>query len=161
MDSQVGRMMHDEHVATLAVMNRLEAACRARRAPDASDAAFSSLISDLRAKLQEDLQRHFAFEESLLFPLLDDAGEGDIAAVLGEEHDAIRDVATSLLALLDAAAGADWDDASWADFRRQAGELAERQIAHVQKEELGLLPVLPDLLEPDQDADMAMSYLSA
>lgn len=47
--------------------------------------------------IEHDTGAHFDFEERELFPRMVDAGEGDIAALLGEEHDAIREAAAELL----------------------------------------------------------------
>jgi hemerythrin-like domain-containing protein len=40
-------------------------------------------------------------------------------------------------------------------------ELVERQVSHIQKEEMSLLPVLEDVLEEEQDAELLNRYLAA
>ena len=48
----------------------------------------------------------------------------------------------------------------WPALREMALELVERQVAHIQKEEMSLLPVLEDMLEPQRDAEMLTRYLA-
>jgi iron-sulfur cluster repair protein YtfE (RIC family) len=150
--------LHREHVATLALLDRLDAALgQARRPPPPGDAAWAGLAAALAAGLAGEIDRHFAFEESALLPLLAERGDGDIAAVLAEEHVTIRAVAERLRPWLAAwpRAGAPSD---WAEFRALAGDLVERLSAHVQKEELALLPALDDALDPDADAALFERY---
>ncbi|MCD6041930.1 MAG: Hemerythrin cation binding domain, partial [Burkholderiales bacterium] len=79
----ISRRLHEEHVATLALWGRLEAALAAGR----HDAA---LLKSAAASLERELDRHFRFEEAELFPRLAEAGEGDIGELLREEHETIR-----------------------------------------------------------------------
>ena len=69
-----------------------------------------------------------------------DAGEGDIAALLEEEHDAIRAVAAEVLPLARAAAAGTLADADFDAFKRGVLEIVERQVSHIQKETMALLP---------------------
>jgi hemerythrin-like domain-containing protein len=141
---QVSRRLHEEHRATLALWSRVEATLAARR----SDPA---LMRQAAASLAEEVERHFAFEEGELFPRLAAAGEGDIAQLLEEEHGAIRAAAADFMRL----ARANPADESL----RPAGlELAERLLAHVQKEEMSLLPALEDLLDEEADHELAAAY---
>ncbi|MEO8508240.1 MAG: hemerythrin domain-containing protein, partial [Betaproteobacteria bacterium] len=101
-----------------------------------------------------------AFEERELFPRMGDAGDGDMAALLIEEHEAIRAVAGELLPLTHAATAGTLDDAGWDALRRLALEMVERQVAHIQKETMALLPLLEDLLDEDDDRELAFAYAS-
>ena len=49
-------------------------------------------------------------------------------------------------------------DASWLQFRQSGVELIERMISHIQKEEMALLPMLEDIIDEDEDADLMMTY---
>lgn len=40
-------------------------------------------------------------------------------------------------------------------------EIVERQVAHIQKETMALLPLLDDLLDDDTDRELSMAYASA
>jgi len=60
--------------------------------------------------------------------------------------------------LLRAAAAGPLDAAASAQIRRSALELIERQVAHIQKETMGLLPMLEDLLDEQTDRELALAY---
>ena len=147
------RLLDAEHRAALALYGQLEQALAAR-----DRAAVDRLGPSLARHLADEVDRHFRFEENELFPRLAEAGEGDIAELLAEEHVAVREVAALLLPL--ALAGpASLDAAGYETFRRHALELVERQVAHIQKESMALLPMLDDLL--DDDADRALSFAAS
>ncbi len=40
-------------------------------------------------------------------------------------------------------------------------EIVERQVSHIQKETMALLPLLDDLLDDDTDRELSMAYASA
>jgi hemerythrin-like domain-containing protein len=137
----ISRRLHEEHEATLALWGRVEAT----RARDAA------LLSEAAAALAHEVERHFAFEEAELFPRLAAGGEGDIAELLAEEHAMIRAGAQRFIAL--AREGRVDEEA-----RTLALELAERLFAHVQKEEMSLLPALEDLIDEEADLELTGSY---
>ena len=145
-DRAISRQLHEEHAATLALWGRVEQSLAA----GALDAA---LMREAAAALAGEIERHFEFEESQLFPRLAAAGEGDIAELLAEEHRAIREAAARFLAL----AGAEPPPAG---LRPLAFELAERLVSHVQKEEMALLPALDDLLDEQADRELQLVYAS-
>ena len=43
-------------------------------------------------------------------------------------------------------------------FRRCALELVERQVSHIQKESMALLPMLEELLDEDVDRELSFAY---
>ena len=138
---QVSRRLHEEHVATLALWARVEASLAAGRQDTA-------LVRAAAGALADEIERHFAFEENELFPRLADAGEGDIAGLLQEEHAAIRAAGAQFIA----AARANPADPG---LKALGLELAERLISHVQKEEMSMLPALDDLLDDAADAELS------
>lgn len=138
---QVSRRLHEEHQASLALWTRVEASLAAGKA----DAA---LMRSAAASLAEEIERHFAFEESELFPRLAEAGEGDIAELLAEEHEMIRAAGRRFLA-------AARENPLDPDLKPIGLELAERLVSHVQKEEMSMLPALDDLLDDDTDEALA------
>jgi hemerythrin-like domain-containing protein len=81
-----------------------------------------------------------------------------MATLLSEEHDAIREVAAELLPLARQAAAGTIDDAGWSALKRDVLELVERQVAHIQKETMALLPLLDDLLDEETDRELAFAY---
>jgi DUF438 domain-containing protein len=143
----ISRRLHEEHEVTLALWSRVEASLAANR-PDAA------LLRSAAAALAEELDRHFAFEESELFPRLAAAGESDIGSLLADEHATIREVGREFIALVKAEPGN-------ARLRPLGLELAERLVAHVQKEEMSLLPSLDDLLDDDADRELSSTYALA
>ncbi len=156
---QVSRTLDAEHRAALELLGRLEQALARRQA--AGDAQFAALAAALVRQLEHDTGAHFDFEERELFPRMADAGEGDIAALLREEHDAIREAAAELLPLARAAAAGALAEADAGAFKRGVMEIVERQVAHIQKETMALLPLLDDLLDDDTDRELGMAYASA
>jgi hypothetical protein len=81
-----------------------------------------------------------------------------MAGLLVEEHDAIRAVCGELLPLAREAAAGTLSDAGWDALKRGALEMVERQVAHIQKETMALLPLLDDLLDEDTDRELAFAY---
>jgi len=159
---QTARALHEEHRANLALLGRLEAAlARPPRGERVRDPDLAKLAGALERQLAQDVDHHFAFEERELFTRMVDSGDGGIATLLTGEHDAIRDVADEVRPLARAAAAGTLDEAGWAALSRGALELAERQVAHIQKEEMALLPMLEHLLDDDTDARLSMEYTTA
>jgi hemerythrin-like domain-containing protein len=153
--------LHDEHRANLGLLGRIEIAlARAPRGAGVRDEGLLDLVRALLRQVEQDVDRHFTFEERELFPRMDDSGEGDIAALLREEHDAMRDVVTELRPLAQRALELALDDAGWQDLRAAALELVERQVSHIQKEEMALLPMLDDMLDDETDRRLALDYAS-
>lgn len=153
--TQVSRILDDEHRGNLALLGKVEVAfSRATRfTPD-----LGNLIGQLVRALEHDIDRHFRFEEESLFPRMSDAGDGEMAALLVEEHEAIREVAAELLPLARLAAQGTIDEAGWSKLRLTGLELVERQVAHIQKETMALLPLLDDVLDDETDRELAFAY---
>jgi len=152
---QVSRMLHEEHLTMMGLLGNLEKALA--RAPR-FDPALSGLASQFARALEQDVDRHFNFEEESLFPRMAENGDGDMAALLIEEHGAIREVSAEVLPLARAAGAGTIDEAGWAALRRNSMELIERQVAHIQKETMALLPLLDDLLDDETDRELAFAY---
>lgn len=151
----ISRRLHEEHEATLALWGRLEQVLATRGSKPPTEADLR-LMRDCAAQIADEVTRHFAFEESELFPLLAASGEGDIAELLAEEHATIRSAARRFGELNQP--GQDLA-ACWPELRMLGLELAERLIGHVQKEEMSLLPSLEDLLDEQTDRELAGSYV--
>ncbi len=144
--SQVSRRLHEEHVAVIALCGRLETSL-ASGLPD------GALLRAALAAIDEEVERHFVFEEAELFPRLKEAGEGDLVELLLEEHVAVRDAARRF-------AAAARQNPPGADLRPAGLEFAERLSSHAQKEEMSLLPALDDLLDESTDAELIMGYVA-
>jgi hemerythrin-like domain-containing protein len=152
---QVSRMLDDEHRANLDLLGKIELALRRSKR---RDPATTALFGQLSRLLEHDVERHFTFEEESLFPRMIQAGDGGMAELLTEEHAAIREVAAELRPLANAALAGSIDDDAWDTLERIALEMVERQVSHIQKETMALLPLLDDLLDEDTDRDLAFAY---
>ena len=141
---QVSRRLHEEHEATLALCSRLEASVAA----GASDAA---LMRAAAAALAGEVERHFAFEDTELFPRLTAGGEGDLAELLQEEHATIRAAAARFIAAVK-------ENPAAPSLKPLGLEVAERLASHAQKEEMSLLPALDALLDEETDRELASAY---
>ena len=89
---QVTQAMHEEHMATLELLGRLEhsVAAGGNAPPDAGQQATRDLMQALISNLEHEVTRHFDFEEQRLFPLLDAGGKSELSRILRHEHEAIR-----------------------------------------------------------------------
>ena len=151
---QVSRTLHDEHLTSIDLLGRVE-----RALARSEDVDWPPLAAALVRQLEHEIDRHFGFEEQQLFPRMADAGDGDLVELLSEEHESIRAVADELLPLARATAATGTPDAgSTATLRGLVLELIERQVAHIQKETMALLPLLDDLLDDDTDRELAFAY---
>lgn len=156
---QVSQTLDTEHRHALDVLGRMEQALSRREVP--RDSQFAALASAFVRLLEHDTGAHFDFEESELFVRMAEAGESDIAALLAEEHDAIREACGEVLPLARAVAAGALPEADFDRFKRGVLEIVERQVAHIQKETMALLPLLDDLLDDDTDRELSMLYASA
>lgn len=160
--SQTSHALHEDHRSILELLGRAEQALvRAPRGDGARTPDLMKLMAALGRSLEHDIDRHFGFEERELFVRLSDAGDGGIVALLFEEHEAIRAVAQELLPLTRAAAAGTLDGAGWDALKRDALEMVERQVAHIQKEEMALLPMLDDLLDDETDRQLTFDYAAS
>lgn len=157
--NRVSQKLHDEHVATVAMMERLERLAMRRDPPDLADSGVARVLSDLASEFEGEVWRHFDFEEQELFSYLAAAGDAEIGRHLTEEHEIIRPLGARLLELARAAKGPGFDPAAWAEFRKLAQELTERMLSHVQKEEMALVPMLEEAMDAETEARLYESYV--
>ena len=159
--NHITRRLHDEHEAAFRLMTRVERtftgpAVDSVPAPAAPE--WNALLRDLKAALEFEIAAHFEFEERALFPLLVEAGEGDMVGILADEHEAIRAVAAPVIELLRKFAGAGLDAAEWRSLRKLGLELCLHLEAHARKEEAAMLPALEALLDAELDRELTASY---
>ncbi|HYD30055.1 MAG TPA: hemerythrin domain-containing protein [Azospirillaceae bacterium] len=163
-DSQTGRLLHDEHMATIELLQALETLLDrhgAKKAPDLADPEIRLTLSNTEASLNREISRHFGFEEEHLFPLLANLGQVGMTYMLKAEHDAILPVAVDIARIAhDALAAWTITPESWKQFHELAQELIEREACHIQKEEMGLLAALAALVDAGEDARLATIFRS-
>jgi len=162
--NRISQTLHEEHRATIALMERLEQLIVRNRKgaiPDAKDRAVAQLLSDLATGVEGEVERHFDFEENELFRYLAAAGDEAIGAHLTDEHTAIRPIGAALTKLAREARAQGFDAERWNEFRRLGQELCERMLAHVQKEEMALLPLLDENMDGEAEAELYQKYVEA
>jgi hemerythrin-like domain-containing protein len=159
--NRVCQKLNDEHAAALVLLERLTNIIARHRndVPDAKDATVAKLLSDLAAELPGEVERHFDFEEAELFPYLSAAGNQAIGAHLTHEHTIIRPIGAALVKLIGEVRAQGFDAARWAEFRRLGQQLNDSLGPHAQKEDMALLPMLEDNMDPETEARLYQDYV--
>ncbi len=159
---QVAHILHDDHVRTMGVLDRVQgilARYKLTEVPDLDQFEIRMALDGLVVAVEGEIGGHFAFEEVSLFPLLTGAGDTQLACALGEEHTVILPLARRVSKLARAARIGGFTPESWREFHRCGHELIERLMRHIEKEEMGLLPLFDDVLSEEEDADLSTKYL--
>jgi hemerythrin-like domain-containing protein len=158
--NRVSQTLHEEHRATIGLLERLEQliARHRRSAPDIGDPAVKDLLSQLATGVAAEVQRHFDFEEQHVFAYLDSIGDSAIGAHPTDEHSAMRPLGARLSEMAQRAAQAGFDEAAWGEFRRLGGDLCERMLMHIQKEEMALLPLCEESMDAETEARLCQEY---
>jgi len=156
----VSRIMHEEHMAVVALLQRLERfiASNHRAAPDAGDSATSRLLSDLEAAIEGEIKGHFAFEEEQLFPYLDDGAPSGMTSILLEEHDVILPAGERLAEIAKEARADGFTAASWNEFARVGLDFADRLNGHIDKEEMGMIAAIEAVIDEETDQALYSGY---
>lgn len=158
---QTNKRLYEEHAATLQLLARVERIFGGRAGaypPAAGDAEWPAFARSLLSAIEVEVARHFEFEERDLFPLLEEGGDGDLAALFNEEHASIRAVAQPLAGLLRQALVEALSPQQWQTLKTLALEFSERLGSHAQKEDGALLPVLDGLLDEETDRTLFAAY---
>jgi hemerythrin-like domain-containing protein len=160
--TEIAALLHEEHMHTVEVLQNLEeflANQTARRVPEVTRADVRDVLGGMIATVAGEVGRHFGFEETYLFPVLSEGGEAGIAAMLTAEHAVILPLAKGLADLAaKALADGGFTAEGWADFHQQGMEFCEREIFHIQKEEMGLLAAIAMYVDADADRRLAALY---
>lgn len=158
----LSELLHREHLETLAVAGELEARVDNRRAGpiDVGDDADRAQLQALIRIADADIDRHYRFEEELLFPRLVAAGLGPMVDVLVMEHDAVRAIVGPLRASAETALGDGFTKETWSTFREGVFDLINSVSFHIQKEELGVIRQLATVLGADADRELGRLYAS-
>ena len=152
--------LHEEHMAVLALLERLENFLNKQGAgspPDVGQSETAEMLSHLADALEGEIGHHYAFEEEHLFPRFQQFADPGIPMMLRGEHDTIRPLAARLSELARGASGG-FSAEDWAEFHRIGREMVEREVFHVQKEEMGFLPALDQMLPPDISTELEQAY---
>ncbi len=154
------QLLHEDHRATIEVIEGLDQlVARARKkAPDTNDPDVRRPLQAAAGAIEDEVSNHFSFEEDELFTRLEEMGDVGIGEHLRSEHRVLLPLGQTVARLAREALENGFTDQSWPAFRNAAGELIERMFAHIQKEEMALLPALDDLLDPETDMELSTSY---
>lgn len=159
---QITQTLNAEHTSTVALMQQLEqlAGKYGRdKAPDATDAAVRKLLNELVTWASTEIDRHFSFEEDRLFPLLAEGGNAEIGEHLTEEHKILRKLGTAICEQSREAMASGFDLPRWRAFRQTAQDLCGPMSAHAQKEDMALLPLLDESIDPTMEAQLYQDYV--
>ncbi len=153
--------LHEEHMAIMSVLERLETLLGQYgpdKAPSADSESVNDILKDLANIMECEIGHHYAFEEEHMFPRFSQLADDGIPTMLKSEHEAIRPLAKKITDLSQAAQADGFTAETWRDFHSFGQELVEREVFHVQKEEMGFLPGLQQLMDPSEDADLVAAY---
>ncbi len=160
-DRAVSRALHEEHMAVLTLLGRLDQLVTLNsdaNAPDCTKSDTHMLLGDLKAAVRGEITAHFAFEEDALFPILEEAGAADVNGMLHDEHVVLLPLGNELADLAEAASSGGFSADGWARFRKASREFVDGLRDHVDKEEAGLVPMVEDILSDDQDSELIQAY---
>jgi Uncharacterized conserved protein len=160
--TELGQLLHEEHfrilVAICGLENRVGSAY-AQQPLDPNKGEDRRQLEDLQAALG-DVIGHHSFEETVIFPLIRENGEADLARILTVEHAAIEPMALRLLAITDAILADGEAFERWTEFRNAAAALIAEMMSHLQKEELTIVQHLDALLDPETDHRIAVNHVA-
>src|SRR5271165_3580779 len=115
--NRVSQKLHDEHMATLALLERLgRLVANNKEPPNAVDIGTRTFLIDLTAAFESEIWHHFAFEEKYLFEYLVTFGDAELAQHLTTEHEQIRDIGERTIAMARAAASSPFSPSAWRKF---------------------------------------------
>ncbi len=155
------QILNEEHMKMVGQLERLEGFLENHgpdQMPDSGDAETRDLLVELRDAMETEIDYHYDFEEKHLFPRFIGMGGEGIADMLKDEHDAIRPLAIALKKQLEDVLENGFNRELWLRFNSTGAELAEREIFHIQKEEMGFLPGLQQMLNSSDDQPLIDEY---
>ncbi len=160
--SQVSHVLHDDHVRTMGVLDRVQgvlARYTVSHVPDLDQFEVRMALDGLIVAVEGEISAHFAFEEDSLFPLLTGGGDSQLIEALGEEHTVILPLARRVSKLARGARTTGFSAETWREFHRCGHELVDRLMGHIEKEEMGLLTLFDDILSKEEDGELSNEYL--
>lgn len=158
LNSRIARQLHDEHVAVISLMDKLQNFVRGAQ-PDTTESQISNFLGDLKVTIEGEITNHFQFEEDDLFPILNSEGDGDMSDLLAEDHKIILPLGLELVEIIKNASASGFTNDTWQKFKQYGNEFADRLTDHASKEEIGLVPLIDELLVAGVDADLAVKYI--
>jgi hemerythrin-like domain-containing protein len=121
----------------------------------------TKLLSDLRSAFGFNVPKHFALEENELFPILEEAGCGQLVEILLEDHKLIMEIIQIVMPLLDKAQSTGLlSEDEWQTLLRQGDALVTELAAHAEKEDASMVPELEEILDKAQADEIYHRYRS-
>ena len=157
--NRICQTLHDEHLANIALLQRVGQLLAQGRDPPNNDQPVQRLLSDLDSGMANEVKRHFDFEERALFAYLDSIGESAIGAHLTQEHSMLRPLIAQLCETANATKEHGFNAESWNQFRRLGAELCGQLSAHIHKEEMALLPLIEENMDPETEIRLYQDYM--
>jgi hemerythrin-like domain-containing protein len=157
---RLGRALHEEHFWTLVVMAGLEERVSGAAASvplDPRCCADHERLEETLALL-DDMIRHNAFEEGVLFPTLWDRGAADMTRVFTEDHADLGPLCTRLRRLTRDLLAGDTSPPVWQAFCGTALHLSAQVMIHLQKEEMALVRHLGSILGDRLDQSLEEQF---
>ena len=157
----ISRIMHEEHMAVLALLDKIENLLTTNMGaepPHATSGDTRQLLGTMKAEINTEIKLHFAFEEEHLFPMFEDAGAGDMNAILINEHRILMPLGLGLAELAGQATSEGFSDKTWSEFKTSSGQFIDGLRSHVAKEEMGMVPLLDDIIDEDRDGELVAVY---
>jgi hemerythrin-like domain-containing protein len=158
--TELGGVLHEEHFRILMLICGLENRISGESAAHPLDPRIDEergQLAELSASLDE-IIGHNAFEEAVLFPLICEGGEGDLAALLTHEHVTIGPLAKRLRSITGEILQHGISADRWREFRDAAAELVSEMMLHLQKEELTVVQRLASFVDAEMDHQLALKH---
>lgn len=157
----ISRSLHEEHMATLDLLGRLERLLNEHpitTPPDAQQADTRMLLGTLKAAIRSEVTSHFAFEEDAIFPVLAEVGADDMNGILADEHKVLLPLGMNIADIAEAAGSDGFTAESWGKFTHASNDFIDNLRSHVDKEEMGMIPALEDNLTDEEDEALIKAY---
>jgi hemerythrin-like domain-containing protein len=158
------KALHGDHMATVRMLEDLEGELSKigrNNAPNELSPELTKLLKGLVSIMQTEISSHFSFEEENLFPRIEQMGDIPMLSILRSEHNTIRPLAEKLTEAVETALAGGVTSGNWAPIYDMGMELAEREVFHIQKEEMGFLPLLEEILTPEDDQILTAAFIAA
>lgn len=158
--SRIANKLHDEHEATLGLAARVSRLIQVSgdTPPDPTEARVERTLDELAQAISGEVRRHFFLEEEALFPILRADGHGAIADLLTLEHQEILPIGDEVGALVAEMRKKAISDSEWRQFCQLGQDFFHRLMAHIEKEEAGLIPLVDECLDREAEARILSQY---
>lgn len=153
---RLSEILHEEHQRTLVVLDELDG-WRGKEQP-ADLETIKKLLEALVDVAESDIRCHYAFEENHLFPILRTHGAEFMTNMLQGEHAIIRPIAIELSGVAQTALIEGFTAVTWEKFLELSFEFIGHETFHIQKEEMGLINALNQMLDAETEAPLIEAY---